>query len=134
MSPVPVFTGRVEADGRFHADHKAALTRYMRTLGGTRAELVVRRARAQRTNAQNRYYFGVVCALLGEHCGYDVQEMHEVLAFRFLRIEDCPITRAPRRRHTPDTNTVEFSEYVEHCRRFAAELGVCIPDPNEVEV
>ena len=54
--------------------------------------------------------------------------MHETLAMRFLRIEDCPITGAPRRKHTPKTDTKEFSEYVDHCIRLAAELGVVIPD------
>ena len=64
--------------------------------------------------------------------GYDKQAMHDALAFRFLRIEDDPITGSPRRQHTPETDTKEFAEYVDHCIQFAAELGVEIPAPYTV--
>ena len=96
-------------------------------------ELVVRKHKAQRTSKANRYYWGVVIHLLSEHTGYEPDEMHEVLAFKFLRIEDCPITGAPRRQRTPKTNTAEFADYVDRCIRFAAELGVVIPDSTQVE-
>ena len=90
------------------------------------------RPMSQRTEKQSRYYFGVVVPLIAEHCGYEKDEMHELLAMKFLRIEDDPITGSPRRKHTPDTDTKEFSEYVDACIRLAAELGVVVPAPNEV--
>jgi hypothetical protein len=74
----------------------------------------------------NRFYFGAVVEPLAEHLGYDRAEMHEVLAMRFLRIEDCPITGVPRRRRTPGCTTPEFADYVNSCIRLAAELGVVV--------
>lgn len=74
----------------------------------------------------------MVIKAFSEHTGYERDEMHELLAMKFLRIEDDPITGAPRRKRTPKCDTAEFHEYVERCRRFAAtELGIVIPDPNE---
>jgi hypothetical protein len=70
--------------------------------------------------------------LIAEHCGYDKQEMHELLAMRFLRMADDPVTGSPRRRHTPETDTKDFSDYVDACIRLAAELGVYIPEAGEV--
>ena len=47
-----------------------------------------------------------------------------------VRIEDDPITGAPRRKSTPDTESDEFAEYVDRCIVFGAELGIEIPPPT----
>jgi hypothetical protein len=133
---VPVLRGRVSDDGSaitFSDLMMGLMARHRRALAGTDVDVIIRRHREQRTDRANRYYFGVVVPLIGEHCGYDKQEMHELLAMRFLRVEDDPITGSPRRRHTPKTDTKEFAEYVDQCIRFAAELGVYIPAPGEVD-
>jgi hypothetical protein len=127
-----LFYGRVLPGGLLVWDSPKDYNRAVRALAGKHVEGILRKRRTKRSSQANRYYFGVVVKILAEHCGYDPQEMHEALAFRFLRIEDCPITGAPRRKHTPETDSTEFSEYVNHCIRLAAELGVVIPDANEV--
>lgn len=127
-----LFYGRVLPGGLLVIDKPKEYAQHVRSFRGRFVEVLIRKRRAKRSSQANRYYFGVVVKLLAEHCGYDVQEMHEALAFRFLRIEDCPITGAPRRKHTPETDSTEFSEYVNHCIRLASELGVVIPDANEV--
>ena len=130
----PVFTGRVEATGTIEVDDEERMTAYLReSLSGKRVEIVVRPIRSQRTQQQSKYYFGVVVPLLGEEFGYGKQEMHDVLAMHFLRIEDCPITGAPRRKRTPDCDTAEFSAYLDSCIRLAAEHGIHVPAANEVE-
>lgn len=131
-APVPVFACRLTSTG-LSVDDRQSLAKYARSLGDGPLELVVRKEKAQRTSRSNRYYWGVVIHLLSEHTGYDPDEMHEALAFKFLRMEDCPITGAPRRQRTPKMNTAEFARYVDQCIRFAAELGVVIPEPTKVE-
>ena len=123
----PIFTGHVLSDGLLVMNHQQDYARHVRSLAGQYVEVIVRRKRLQRSLQANRYYFGVVVALIAEHCGYEKDEMHELLAMRFLRIEDDPVTGSPRRQRTPHTDTTEFSEYVERCIRFGAELGVVIP-------
>jgi hypothetical protein len=132
MDPQPVFPGRVLPGGLLVHDRPKDYAQYVRSLKGCFVETVVRKRRLTRTNPQNRYYFGVVVKLIADHCGYERDEMHELLAMKFLRMEDDPITGAPRRKRTPKTDTQEFMEYVEACVRFGAELGVYVPDPNEV--
>jgi hypothetical protein len=127
-----LFYGRVLPGGLMVIDKPTEYAQHVRSLRGRFVEVLVRKRKTKRSPKANRYYFGVVVKLLAEHCGYDPQEMHETLAMRFLRIEDCPVTGAPRRKRTPDTDSAEFSEYVNHCIRLAAELGVVIPDANEV--
>lgn len=133
MEPVPVFTGRISTHGRLELDAPVDLQRYLSTLAGQPVDVTVRKHRSQRSSKANRYYFGVVVTLLADYCGYDRQDMHEVLAMRFLRVEDCPHTGAPRRRRTPQTNTKEFADYVDACVRFAADLGIVVPEPGHVE-
>lgn len=131
---VPIFRGTVDEQGRLHmaASVRALMDRHLSTLSGKPVEITVRQFRQKRSSQANRYYFGVVIPLLSEATGYERDEMHELLAMRFLRIEDDPVTGSPRRRRTPDTDTKEFAEYVDRCIRFAAELGVYVPAPGEV--
>lgn len=126
---------RVDEDGRLlmRPDQRRIYELAIGAHAGHEVSLTVARWRDQRSSPQNRYYHGVVVAMLAEFCGYDRDDMHEALAMKFLRIEDCPVTGVPRRRRTPDCDTKDFADYVDACVRLAAESGVVIPDPNQVE-
>jgi hypothetical protein len=124
----------VSDDAKLEMEQPSDVKRVLRGLIGEVVEVIIRKRRSKRSDRANRYYFGVVIKLMAEHCGYEPDEMHEALAFRFLRVEDDPITGSPRRKRTPKTNTAEFSDYVDQCIRFAAELGVYVPQPHEVRV
>jgi len=130
----PVIRGVVNEHGRLELSDVARglMTRCLQHLAGKPVEVTIKLHRPQRSSQANRYYWGVVIPLIAEHCGYEKDEMHELLAMRFLRIEDDPVTGSPRRKHTPETDTTEFADYVDACMRFGAELGVYIPAPNEV--
>lgn len=88
--------------------------------------ITIEKAKRERTNRQNRFYFAAIVAPLAAELGYEKDEMHEVLAMRFLRIEDCPITGVPRRKPTPKCDTKEFKDYCDSCIRLAAEHGVIV--------
>ena len=126
------FVGEVDPSGKLDPDVRVQIADYIRTFAGRKIEINVRQFKSQRSLQQNAYYHGVVVALLAEHCGYNHDDMHETLAMKFLRIEDCPVTGAPRRKRTPKCDTQEFADYVDACIRLAAELGVVIPDPGQV--
>lgn len=102
--------------------------------------LTVQEYKPKRSSPQNRYYFGVVvdliCRALNEG-GVEVtrEGTHELLKLRFLK-EDHPIGNdgefVTMVKSTTELNKEEFDEYLEHCKRFAAEyLNVVIPEPNE---
>lgn len=125
------FDGEVRG-GKLDADTRQWIADYIRTFDGKRIAVTVKLHKATRSTRANRYYWGVVVKMLAEHCGYDPDEMHQALAMKFLRIEDCPVTGVPRRKSTPKCDTTEFAEYVDCCIRLAAELGVVIPDSNTI--
>lgn len=101
-------------------------------------ELVIERKHATRSAAQNSYYWGVVVGLLSEHTGYTPDEIHEILKAKFLPKKLAVTDGNGEIRGefviggtTTRLNKIEFGEFVEAVRRWAAEdLGVVIPDPN----
>jgi len=90
----------------------------------------------------DRYYFGVVLALISEATGYTIAEAHAAMKAECNpKIE----TRVDRDGVVIDTRVLagstteladqEMSEYIERVRQFAAErLGVSIPDPDPMMV
>ena len=100
-------------------------------------EILIRKKRNARSAKQNRYYWGVVIAEIASCAGYrraDSYQLHDALAFKFLPLPNCPITGSPRRQRTPETDTSEFSAYVDQVIQWAAETwGVVIPEATTVE-
>lgn len=133
---VPVIRGTVTEAGRLELSSaaRALLGLHLTRLRGQAVDVVVRRHVAHRSTRANAYYFGVVLPVLAAHCGYDDKtELHEALAFKFLRLEDDPLTGSPRRQKTSALDARAFADYVDACVRLAAELGVVIPAPGLVE-
>jgi hypothetical protein len=105
---------------------------------GWEIELTVKRRRATRSIEQNRYYWGVVVELISEHTGYTPDEMHDVLKALFipkrLALQDgngVVQNEIVIGGSTRTMNKLEFGDYIESIRRWAAEtLDVVIPDPE----
>ena len=89
----------------------------------------IRESRNSRSLQQNRYYWGVVLKALSDDTGYSAEEMHQLMAEKFLNYEKGEYVFV---RSTTSLNTKEFEEYLSQIRLFAnTELGIFIPEPNE---
>lgn len=96
----------------------------------------------RRSIPQNKYYWGVVVAMIKERMielGNDVDEqtVHDYLKDRFNRKElyKDGINIGSVGDTTTKLTTIEFEEYQEKCKRFAADvLNIYIPDPNKQSV
>lgn len=108
----------------------------LRNYEGKEAYIIIKPYRKNRSDNQNRYYWGVIIKILSDEFGFEPDEMHEVLKQKFLvaetlRIgkEDFIITKP-----THNRNTTEFEDYLSHIRTWAStEMGIFIPEPNSVE-
>lgn len=133
----PVFTGTIE-HGKLSLDKREEFQSYLHALNGKRVELTVEKLKHPRSNGQNRYYFGVVCKLIAEHTGHDVEQVHELLKAMFspkwhFILGD--MNRAAIPTSTTKLDTIEFEAYLDQCRHWAEGfLGVVIPLPGEVMV
>lgn len=125
--------GFVDDSGHFALDDKSAFKAEVDRLRGQEVQLTIQKRRYQRSLKANAYYHACVVQPLADHLGYEHDEMHEALAFHFLRIDDDPLTQTPRRKSTRDLSTAEMADYIDRCIRFCAEHGVVVPEPHTME-
>ena len=124
----PIFMGKI-TDYKLLLDNPTKYQQYIDSLSGHRVEIVVRKQKAKRSENQSRYYWGVVIELLSKELGYDQDEMHEILKYKFLQSNAMGL---PYVKSTTKLSTGEFEEYLSKIKRWAAEfLHIVIPDPNE---
>lgn len=91
----------------------------------------IKEGKFTRSVDQNRYLWHIY-KILGEFLGYDQEEVHELLTYRFLREEKeingekvIVITR------TSTLNTKEFNEYLDDVKAFAITYGCKLPSLEE---
>lgn len=134
MASKATFAGRVSDDGKLELWNQSGYVAYLRHLAGEKVVVTVSRDKATRSSEQNRFYWSGVVGLMAEELGYSKDDMHAILAYKFLRMEaETPAGTLPFVRSTASLKTDEFERYIEDIRIWAAsDLGIVIPTPNEV--
>ena len=103
------------------------------SLNGKDIEITLGKPSKQRSNQENRYYWGVVIKLISEHTGYTADEAHDAMRLKFLRNNDGKLITL---KSTTKLSTVEFEAYMSSIRQFASEpidgLDFYIPEPGEI--
>lgn len=120
-------------DGSFIADDIELHNKARFCHEGRRVELIYKRFYKRRSLPQDKYYFGVVVTMIANSIGEDdIEAVHEILKAQcnyYLAGEQG--IRVPL--STKNLTTVEFEEYLDRVRRWAAQyLSLYIPLPNEV--
>lgn len=100
-------------------------------------QITVERKYATRSQKQNRWYWSQVIGLVAEHTGYTPDEIHEIYKAKFIpkpmAIADGNgeiVGEVVLGGSTTRMDTVQFSEFCERIREWAATLGIVIPDPE----
>ena len=128
----PLFSGTMQS-GKLLLDDKHRFLNYLSSLDGKRVTVAVEKEKRKRSNQQNRWYWGVVLQLISEHTGEEPEDLHEALKAHFAKKKVVGSIVVPSA--TRYLDTIDFSEYCEKVRRWAAEeLSINIPDPNEVAI
>ena len=117
------------------------LSETVKSFEGMEVTITIEKKKRKRSNEQNAYLWGVVytCVKQGMiDVGFrdvTIDNIHELMKGKFLKQdlinqdtgEVFPITG-----HTSKLTTIEFNDYFEQIKQWAAEyLNVYIPDPNE---
>lgn len=128
-----------QGEGIFYADafggklqlrDREGLDRFVSGLEGKEVELAIRLRRRRRSDSANAYFHGVVCKLISEHLGYELEEVKELLKSMFLKIERDGRSFC---RPTSSLDSKAMWEFIDRCIRWAAiELNLVIPDPRRV--
>lgn len=107
---------------------------------GKMVEVNINLPKRKRTNPQNRFFHGPLLSIMSEAMGeLTKKETKEILKSMFLK--DYKIIETDKGeiaveyiKNTSDLSTVEFEEFNEKIRIWAASfLGCVVPYPNEIE-
>ena len=107
------------------------LSKTLKKLEGEKVTIEIKKRVQGRSMPQNRYYHSVVVKILSDETGYTLDEMHEVLKYKFLLQEgDMPYVKS-----TTSLTVPEFEEYLRLIRMWASsELQTYIPGPGEPDL
>lgn len=98
-------------------------------------EVQIRERARRRSDAQNRYLWGVVYKTICDRLeGWEDTDVHEYCLgeyFGWTRLTGFGKTRLKATRRSKRLNKQEFADYVAWIQRHMAEKGIYIPDPNE---
>lgn len=123
--------GTITADGRLELASRQEFSRLLGSMRRGPVSVDVKVCRSKHSQKARGYYYGVVLKLISEHTGYDVNELHELFKRRFLK----PVVKDVLGEEIEvwtiaESDSLEFFDYVEDCRRVGAEMGVETPDPD----
>jgi hypothetical protein len=83
--------------------------------------------KSKRSSEQNRRLWGLIYKDLGKHLGLDVDEVHQICGFKFLRYQkEVNGNTEDFIKSTTKLNVSEMAEYQENIERWAANLGCYI--------
>jgi midasin (ATPase involved in ribosome maturation) len=108
---------------------------------GKEISITIEKAKKQRSNCQNAYYWGVVIKIVKsclKSSGNILSDndTHDLLRLKFLKatinVNETTGECIERIKSTTELSTSEFMEYIAEIQKFAAEyFNTIIPDPNE---
>ena len=124
-------------------DQKRKLLIHLGTLRG-RWRVEIKPDRAQRSSAQNRWYWSCLATPLAQYLSeqdYDItsaEQAHEILRARFLTVD--VVNRATgevvgqRVRSSTELDTAQFADFCERSRTWMADFfNIIVPDPEPME-
>lgn len=95
----------------------------------------VKELKRKRSDAQNRYLWGVCYPAILKHLqGWDAEDVHEYClgeCFGWEKIEGLGRARVKPIRRSKSMNVTEFMDYVAWIQRDMAGRGIYVPEPNE---
>lgn len=91
----------------------------------------VRITEPKRSCPQNALYWKHL-QIIADFLGEDKDELHEILAFKFLPVKERDVEggTVQIRTRTSKLNKKDFSEYMNKVEALALELGLTLPQPS----
>lgn len=120
--------------GKLEPETSRKIAHELNSFEGKRVEIKIQKLRSKRSEQQNSYWW-VLVTLLANELGYEKDEMHEVLKFKFLKREKVIEQTGEIMYYSISTtklSVTEFIELIDKLIRWAAiELSIVLPLPSE---
>jgi hypothetical protein len=95
----------------------------------------VKELRPKRSDAQNRYLWGICYPAIMKHLeGWEAQDVHDYClgeCFGWEKIEGLGRARLRPLKRSSGLSVTEFMDYVDWIQRNMAQKGIYVPAPNE---
>lgn len=136
------FVAVVSEDGaKLHFDNPAAFRAYVKKFAADEVVVTVKKRPKRQGDQSMRYYRGVVIPDIAAACGYidpdDFRDVHEGLAWKFLRLPDGEFGQ-PRRMSTSKSEMPQdvMSKYIEDVITWAETsiVGCRVRRSEEVDM
>jgi hypothetical protein len=127
--PTPAsITAHVDATGHLPQQVRRRIATLLKRHKDKPVTLTIARALSTRSSPANRRYWSMLHVAAGA-LGYDsVNELHEGLAMRLLRLEDDPVLGTPRRTSTSTLDSAAFVFYADAAMRLLIDYGADLTD------
>jgi hypothetical protein len=127
MPPASI-TARVDATGHLPEQVRRRIATLLTRHRGHPVTLTLTRARPARSANANRRYWSML-HVAASALGYDsVNELHEGLTMRLLRIDNDPVLGTPRRTSTSTLDSAAFVAYADAAMRLLIDYGADLTD------
>jgi hypothetical protein len=121
-------TARVDATGHLPEQVRRRIATLLTRHKGHSVTLTLARARPARSANANRRYWSML-QVAASALGYDsVNELHEGLTMRLLRIDNDPVLGTPRRTSTSTLDSSAFVAYADAAMRLLIDYGADLTD------
>jgi len=121
-------------DGKLQKNVSLQIAEELNHFEGKRVEITIEKLKSTRSTQQNRLWWLYV-TIIAKEIGYDKNEMHEILKFKFLKKEKVDERTGEVFEYIGSTaklNKTDFADMVSDLIRYAAEtFDIVLPLPGE---
>lgn len=132
----PVWSAVCDGSGRLHLDAPAVFKAWCAKLANQPVQVIVRKARQNRSKNANAYWWGVVIPCIADSLGYlpyEHEAVHDAVVRHIVGLRPNSDPRLQIRQSTHDMDKEDFGVLIESTVIWAAtELGIVIPDPDKL--
>lgn len=123
------FEGKIK-NSKLELNDPDLFSLYLGTLESKEITVLVEKKKKHRTIKQNAYYWTCL-SIIGNELGYTKEEIHSTFKAMFLvdRTGKIPVVRS-----TTNLTTAEFTEYFDKIIYKVADLGITLPEPDQVKL
>jgi hypothetical protein len=126
-------TARVDETGHLPLQVRRRITTLLLRHKGHDVTLTLTRTAPARSTSANRRYWSML-HVAARSLGYDnVNDLHDGLALRLLRVDDDPVLGTPRRTSTASLDSAAFVAYSDAAMRLLIEFGADLSDWDRAE-
>lgn len=125
-------------NGKIKVHKRALFQKYLDSLKGL-VSIEIKERRAKRSLPQNAYYW-LCLTIIGDELGYSKEEMHDLFGLEYRTVMSTitipstgEVVEVKMVRSTTTYNKMEFAEYMEHVIRWAAQMGIILPTPEDLQ-